>query len=763
MENNRQQAAAQQEYDREICGSKMWEYAENLLQKLTLEEKIGMIHGAQLFQTAGVERLGIPPLKMSDGPMGVRQEFLPSQWKTVGYSDDFVTYLPCNSAVAATWNRRIAFETGSVLGEEARGRGKDVILGPGVNIKRSPLCGRNFEYFSEDPYLTGELAAAYIQGVQLWDVAACVKHFAANNQETERLWVDVEIDEESLREIYLPAFYDAVKKGGVYTIMGAYNKVYGEHSCQSEFLLHQVLRKEWGFDGVIISDWGGVHDTEAAANSQLDIEMSVTDNFDDYFMARPLLEKIRSGEISEEVVDQKVKRILVLMQRLHMIGSEVSGKDGTDADSAQGTQQPDAGICRRRTGAYNTQEHRQKALEAARESIVLLKNEKHALPLPPEKQKRILLIGENAQQLHANGGGSAEIKALYEISPLMGLKSRLGGNAEVAFAQGYCRREEDTQKQQETNWQEKSLENGGGSRKKEGEAVSGNTPAADKEQQDIQQSIHQQDTRLQQRRELLREEAVRLAADYDTVIFIGGLDHTYDCEGNDRADMKLPYEQDLLIQRLLEVRKDLIVVMLAGSPVEMGSWISQADTVVWSWYAGMEGGNALADVLLGYVNPSGKLPETFYKTHQDCSAHAVGEFAGTKSVAYREGSFVGYRYNDKYQVEPEFCFGHGLSYTTFAYADARLDFEKSQVCCTLENTGAYDGSEVVQVYMRKKDAKFFQELKGFGKFHVKAGQKIQAAVTLAKIDIDAVYCIGSSSKDIRLTLEAADSQSGILS
>ncbi len=691
------------------------QYAEELLQKLTLEEKISMIHGAQLFQTAGVERLGIPPLKMSDGPMGVRQEFLPSQWKTVGLSDDYVTYLPCNSAVAATWNRKIAYETGSVLGEEARGRGKDVILGPGVNIKRSPLCGRNFEYFSEDPYLTGELAAAYIRGVQLWDVAACVKHFAANNQETERLWVDVEIEEESLREIYLPVFYDAVKKGGVYTVMGAYNKIYGEHGCQSEFLLNQVLRKEWGFDGVVISDWGGVHDTAAAANSQLTIEMSVADDFDDYFMARPLLEQIKAGEIREEVVDEKVRRILVLMQRLHMLG-----RDG----------QTGAG---RKSGAYNTKEHRQTALEAARESVVLLKNEKQALPLQKDRLKRILLVGENAQRLHANGGGSAEVKALYEISPLMGLKSRLGGNVQIAYAQGYCRREEDVAKgQEETNWQEKSLENGGGTQQQENAA-----------------NTDQMESKLQQKRERLQKEAVQLAAEYDTVIFIGGLDHTYDCEGNDRADMKLPYEQDLLLQELLAVKKDLIVVLLAGSPVEMGSWISQADTVVWCWYAGMEGGNALADVLLGDVNPSGKLPETFYKTLSDCPAHAVGEFAGKKSVAYREGSYVGYRYLDRHQIEPEFCFGHGLSYTTFSYTDVKLDFANKTVCCTLENTGRCDGSEVVQVYERRKEGKFFQELKGFEKVFVKAGQSVPVVVRLDQMDEDAVYCVGSSSRDIR--------------
>ena len=343
--------------------------AQEIVKQLTLEEKLGMIHGVQLFQTKGVERLGIPPLRMSDGPMGVRNEFEPAHWKTIDYSDDYVTYLPCNSALASTWNRGLAQKTGSVLGEEARGRGKDVILAPGVNIKRSPLCGRNFEYFSEDSYLTGELASAYIQGVQQWDVAACVKHFAVNNQETERLWVDVEIDESVLREIYLPAFYDAVKKGGSYTIMGAYNKLYGEHCCQSDFLLREILREEWGYDGVVISDWGAVHDTEKAANSELDIEMSVIPDFDDYFMADPLKQKIEAGEIDEAVVDQKVTRILMLMMRLHMLDGE------------------------RKSGAYNTPEHRQAALDVARESVVLLKNDDHQLPLCRERLHRVLLVG----------------------------------------------------------------------------------------------------------------------------------------------------------------------------------------------------------------------------------------------------------------------------------------------------------------------------------------------------------------------------------
>lgn len=704
------------------------ERAKEILKQLTLEEKIGMIHGSQLFQTKGVERLGIPSLKMSDGPMGVRQEFLPSQWKAVDLNDDYVTYLPCNSALASTWNRKQALEIGSVLGEEARGRGKDVILGPGINIKRSPLCGRNFEYFSEDPYLTGEMAAAYIKGVQLWDVAACVKHFAVNNQETQRLWVEVEIDEQSLREIYFPAFYDAIKQGGALTLMGAYNKLYGEHCCQSEFLLNQVLRKEWGFEGVIISDWGGVHDTELAANSQLDIEMSVTDNFDDYFMAQPLKKKIENGEIKEEVIDEKVLRILMLMQKLHMLDGE------------------------RKSGAYNTEGHRQKALEAARESIVLLKNEKQVLPLKKENLKRVLLIGENAQCLHANGGGSAEIKALYEISPLMGLKSQLGGNVEVDYTLGYCRKEDVSKKEgtQTENWQEKSLEHGGGAQKTDKENIEDNNAKIENIIAQSKESIS-----LEEKRKELREKAVCLAKEktYDAVIYIGGLNHEYDSEGNDRFDMKLPYEQDILIEELLKVRDDLVIVIQAGSPVEMERWIEQANTVIFYWYAGMEGGNALANVLLGKVNPSGKLPETFYKTHKDCSAHAVGEFAKEKNVAYKEGSYVGYRYNDKYQVEPRFCFGHGLSYTSFVYTEASLDFEKKQISCMIENTGAYNGSEVVQIYLRKDGSKFFQELKGFEKIFIKAGQKQQVTIALREMEKDSLYCIGSSSRDIRLSVK----------
>lgn len=701
---------------------KLRKKAEELTGKLTLDEKIGMVHGAELFATKGVERLGIPPLKMSDGPMGVRQEFQPTTWQTVGLSDDYVTYLPCNSALASTWNRELAYETGSVLGEEARGRGKDVILGPGVNIKRSPLCGRNFEYFSEDPYLAKEMAVPYIQGVQNWDVAACVKHFAANNQETERLWVDVEVDEKALREIYLPAFHDAVTKGGAYTLMTAYNMVKGSHCYANEHLLKDILRNEWKYDGTIISDWGGVHDTELAANSELDIEMSVTDNFDEYFLAEPLKKKIKAGEIEEKVLNEKVIHILMLMMRLHMI-------DGAEEQRL------------RKAGSYNTPEHRKSALQVARESVVLLKNEDDRLPLKAKEMKKLLLIGENAECVHSNGGGSAEIKALYEITPLMGIKTLLGGNTEVTYVPGYKR--DDVAADSDKNWQETSLEDGGGSMK------------------EIKSTV---DEAVKNERKRLREEAAELASKYDQVILIGGLNHEHDSEGNDRADMRLPYEQDELIQEVLKANPQTVIVMMGGSPVEMGEWISDAKAVVWNWYSGMEGGRALAEVLFGNVNPSGKLPETFYKKHTDCSAHAVGEFPGDTKVRYKEDVFVGYRYNDTFKIEPQFCFGHGLSYTTFAYENATVFEEENQiiVCCEVKNTGKVAGKEIVQVYLASKNREEnepIQQLKGFAKTELLQPGEMQVVEikmeVLGKIGLEEMkkeyeIRIASSLEDMRI-------------
>ena len=684
----------------------MEERIEKLLKELTLEEKIGMIHGDGLFRTKPVERLGIPAVKMSDGPMGVRQEFENDAWRAVGNSDDYVTYLPSNSAIASAWNREIAYEAGKVLGEEARGRGKDVILAPGINIKRSPLCGRNFEYMSEDPYLAGELAVPLIQGIQEADVAACVKHFALNNQETERLWVDVEVSDRALREIYLPAFEKAVKEGNSYSLMGAYNRYKGEHCCESQVLLHGILRKEWGYDGMVVSDWGAVHHTKEAAQSGLDIEMSVTDNFDDYCLANPLKEAMERGEISEALIDEKVRNILRMMFRLHMLDGE-----------------------ERSAGCYNTPEHRESVLEAARESVILLKNEEQRLPLSPGDTKKILVIGDNADRIHSCGGGSAEIKALYEISPLMGIKKLLGGNAQVTFVRGYVADDFENQ-DPEHNWQADSLENGGGTGKKsekekDRQEAAGTGIAAD-EKQDGRKAAGES-ARREEQRQKLREEAVKLASEYDTVIFVGGQNHLQDLEGQDRPDMRLPYDQDLLIEQLLQVRPDTILVLISGSPVEM-PWLSQARTLVWQWYSGMEGGTALAEVLFGKVNPSGRLPETFPACHTDCPAHCIGTFPGGKTVEYREGIYVGYCYYDTERVPVLFPFGYGLSYTEFAFSNLNIQVKKSgtqpqvEVSLDVTNTGDMEGKEIVQIYIGKKDSRVLRaakELKEFAKLTLK--------------------------------------------
>ena len=665
---------------------------EALVSKLTLDEKISMLHGTGLFHNGGIERLGIPELVMSDGPMGVRNDFEDAHWMVIGNSDDYVSYLPSNSALASTWNRKLAYETGTVLGEEARGRGKDVILAPGINIKRSPLCGRNFEYMSEDPYLTGEMAVPLVKGVQSADTAACVKHFALNNQETERLWVEVKVSERALREIYLPAFEKVVKEGQVYSLMGAYNRYNGEHCCESKTLLNHILREEWKFDGMVVSDWGGVHLTKEAATSGLDLEMSVTDNFEEYCMAKPLKKAVENGEIAEELIDEKVKNILRLMYRLHMLGE-------------------DAKI--RKPGSYNTPEHRQKILDAARESIILLKNDKNQLPLCQEKTRKVLVVGDNANRIQSYGGGSAEIKALYEITPLLGIKMLLGGNAKVDYVPGYYADNFDHMNT-ETNWQADSLENGGGSMGENG----GVAPE------------------ILEKQNAYREAAVKKAAEggYDTVIFVGGQNHFQDLEGHDRPDMKLPYAQDKLLEELLEVAPDTIVVMFSGSPVEM-PWIKRVHTLIWNWFNGMEGGTALAEILLGKVNPSGRLPETFPITHTDCSAHCIGEFPGGETVDYKEGIFVGYRYYDSRQVPVLFPFGYGLSYTEFVYSNLRVEgnYPDFKVSVDVTNVGSVAGKETVQIYVGKPDSpveRAVKELRGFAKLDLLPGETKTAEISL---------------------------------
>ncbi len=732
------------------------EKADRLLKALTLEEKIRMIHGDGLFRSGDVKRLGIPGLKMSDGPMGVRQEFHNASWIPVGRSDDYVTYLPSNSAVAATWNTALAGETGRALGEEARGRGKDVILAPGINIKRTPVCGRNFEYMSEDPCLTARLAVEMIRDIQESDVAACVKHFALNSQETERLWVNVETDERTLREIYLPAFEAAVKEGKSHTLMGAYNLFRGEHCCENRGLLDEILRNEWGYDGAVITDWGALHHTEAAARASVDLEMSVTDNFDEYYLAGPLLRAVREGRIPERLVDEKAAHILLLMLWLKMI-DVADGHDG-EVPGVRAVPRDD-----RKAGCCNTPEHRQAALKTARESVILLKNEDGRLPLAAEKIRRLLVIGDNADRLHALGGGSAEIKALYEISPLMGIKNLLGGNCRVDFARGYY--VEPEKEESEVNWQAASLggseekdaspAGGKAARENEAEEALGESPGSAGGAADASVSRKRRETLAdasvsRKRQELLRE-AVALAEKADEVILVGGLNHDHDVEGADRESLTLPYGQDELIEAVLDVKPDAVIVMRAGSPVSMERWCGRAKAVLWDWYAGMEGGKALAEVIFGRVNPSGRLPESLPCALEDSPALALGEYPGRKLIGeeaarmdarltemYREGRLVGYRYYEKYRVPVQYCFGHGLSYTSFACSNLRIektDREDLPYCLSLEveNTGDRAGKETVQVYIGRENPgpdEPVKALAAFEKLSLEPGEKQSVSVAL---------------------------------
>ncbi len=721
---------------------------DKLVKKLTLDEKIAMIHGASLFRSGAVERLGIPAIKTSDGPMGVRAEFMDDRWIPSGNQDDMVSYLPSNSALASSWNPALARKMGYVLGTEARGRGKDVILAPGINIKRDPRCGRNFEYMSEDPVLTKAMAVPFIQGVQENDVAACVKHFAANVQETGRLVVDETIDERTLYELYLPAFKAAVQEGGAYSIMGAYNKINGEYCCESKTLLDRILRDEWGYDGAVISDWGGVHNTKETTACSMDLEMSVFPDFDEYKLANPLKELIEKGEVSEDAVDAKVRNLLRMMYRLKMIGPK---KDS------------------REKGTYNAPASRETILRTAEESAILLKNENQVLPLDKKKVKKLAVIGANAAKVHSDGGGSAEIKALYEICPLAGLKMYLGGNTEVVYAPGYYVPAKP--KTFEVNWQAASLDDlkdttvGQATRDEAGE----NEGHLKGEQERLAQMERDKAEIHEKNPELFRQ-ALELAKDADAVIFVGGLNHDYDSEGFDRPDMKLPYEQDLLIEELLKVRKDAVITFVGGSPVEM-PWRNQAQAILWTYYAGMETGNAFAKMIFGEVNPSGKLAETFPDKYEDCVTAKNGQFGVWDKITLEEGLYCGYRYFDRQHITPAFCFGHGLSYTDFEYSGLTLKAEKGKdvkLTFTVKNVGKRAGAETAQIYIAPIAAQVDRpdkELKAFAKVELGAGRSKKVSLTLKQEDFmyfdtqlhkfiadagDYEILVGASCEDIRL-------------
>lgn len=665
-------AASSQVTDKEKV--QMEKRIEKLIKKMTLEEKVGLLHGNSKFYVAGVERLGIPEWSLSDGPHGVRAEINRHDWAYAGWTNDSASYFPTGTAFAAAWNPELAYRRGEVLGEEARWRKKDVLLGPGVNIIRSPLCGRNFEYMSEDPYMNSVLAVAYIKGLQSRDVACSVKHFAVNNQETNRTTVDVECSERALREIYLPAFKAAVQEGGALTVMAAYNKFRGEFCAENNYLVRKILRNEWGFDGVYVTDWGAAHSTVPSMEAGLDLEMgTLIDKYEDWYYANPLIEAVKSGKIPMSLVDEKVGDVLRVMIKTNVL----------DPKKRFGP------------GSMNTKEHQQATYDAAAEAIVLLKNQNNLLPLDFSSIKSLAVIGDNATRKHSNGGLSSEIKAVYEVTPLEALRAKWGDKVDIRFAQGY---------------------------EKLSTFVEGSNNG---------QSSGTFSSKTQESDALLKE-AVEVARTSDVALLVCGLNHDYDTESFDRLNMDIPYGQVELIQEVVKANPRTIVVMIAGSPLNMAAVDICSPAIVWAWFNGMEGGNALVDVLSGKVNPSGKMPFTTPVSLDQSPAHALGNFPGRDlKVNYEEDILVGYRWFDTKGLPVIYPFGYGLSYTTFNYSNLNTDkktydqADTIQATFTLTNTGDREGAEVAQLYVSDPVCSVMRpvkELKGFKKVFLKPGE-----------------------------------------
>ncbi|MEJ2585141.1 MAG: glycoside hydrolase family 3 C-terminal domain-containing protein, partial [Robiginitalea sp.] len=641
---------------------------DSIVNQMTLEEKAGMLHGTSMFTTAGVDRLGVPELKMADGPLGVREEISRESWAPLGLDDDYATYYPAGAGLSASWNPDMAYLFGSSVGAETRARGKDVLLSPAINIIRTPLGGRTYEYFTEDPFLNKKLTVPFIVGLQENDVAACVKHYAANNQETNRDFVDVQIDERTLREIYLPAFKAAVREAKAHSIMGAYNKFRGEYLCENDYMLNEVLREQWGFEGIVISDWAAVHSSVHALKSGLDVEMGTPKPFDEFFLADPLIDSAKAGKISEAEIDKHVRRILRLMYTIKSMGGETRAK-----------------------GSISTEAHFKDAYDIASESVVLLNNTKDILPLKAEGLASIAVIGANATKKNALGGFGAGVKTKREITPLEGLENRLPESVKLRYAEGYLERYAPKK-----------------------EAIFGEVT-----QQRVE-TVDELDPEL-------LEEAIEAAKNAEVAVIFAGSNRDYETEASDRLDLQLPFGQEELIERVLEVNPNTVVVMIAGAPFDIGRIKEKAPALVWSWYSGSEGGNALADVLLGAVNPSGKLPWTMPKSIDDSPAHATNSFPGDSAVSYAEKLLVGYRWFDTKNIKPLYPFGYGLSYTTFKIKNLRPDKEvltnmdTLYISAKVANTGKMDGKEVVQVYSSVPDSEVdrpAKELKGFQKVFV---------------------------------------------
>lgn len=686
---------AQQEVPTYLDSSKpIEERVEDALSRLTLEEKVALTHAQSKFCSPGVARLGIPEFWMTDGPHGIRPEVLWDEWEQAGWTNDSCVAFPALTCLAASWDPEIARLYGKSIGEEARYRNKTVLLGPGVNIYRSPLNGRNFEYMGEDPYLAGKMVVPYVQGVQQNGVAACVKHYALNNQEVNRHTTNVIVDDRALYEIYLPAFKAAVQEGNAWAIMGSYNLYKNQHGCHNQYLLNDILKGEWGFDGVVVSDWGGVHNTQEAITNGLDMEFGSWTNglsngasnaYDNYYLADPYLKLIREGKVGTKELDDKVRRILRLAYRTTMDRNRTYGS-----------------LC--------SEAHFAAARRIGEEGIVLLQNRNDLLPIDLNRAKRIAVIGENAIKMMTVGGGSSSLKVKYELSPLDGIRKRVGDQAEVIYARGYV-----------------------GDPSGEYNGV--------KSGQDLEDSRSPEE---------LIAEAVAVAKEADYVIFIGGLNKSahQDCEDADRKELGLSYGQDKVITALAKANKNLIVVNISGNAIAM-PWVKEVPAIVQAWYLGSEAGSAIASVLTGDVNPSGKLPFTFPASLQDVGAHKLGEYPGTPrsdgspivDQKYNEGIFVGYRWVDKEKTKPLFSFGHGLSYTTFAYgkavADKKVMGQNETLTITLPvtNTGSREGSEVIQLYISDLKSSLprpVKELKGFSKVKLAPGETREVTFTIGK-------------------------------
>ena len=665
---------------------------DDALSRMTLEEKVKILHAQSKFSSAGVPRLGIPEVWCTDGPHGIRPEVLWDEWDQAGWTNDSCIAYPALTCLAASWSKEVSGLYGKSIGEEARYRNKTVLLGPGVNIYRTPLNGRNFEYMGEDPYLSASMVVPYIKGVQQNGVAACVKHFALNNNEVNRHTTNVIVDDRTLYEIYLPAFKAAVTEAKAWTIMGAYNLYRDQHLCHNQYILNDILKNEWGFDGVVVSDWGGAHDTNQAITNGLDLEYGSWTNglklgkknaYDSYFLADPYLELLHSGKVGTKELDDKARRVLRLIFRTSM-----------------NRNRPFGSLC--------SDEHYAAARRIGDEGIVLLKNNASVLPISLDKVKRILVVGENAIKMMTVGGGSSSLKVQREVLPLDGIKAMVAGRAEVKYVRGYVG---------DVTGEYNGVTTG----------------------QDLKES---------RSAEQLIAEAVDEARKADCVVFVGGLNKSehQDCEDSDRTGLELPYGQDAVIEALAKANPNLVVVNISGNAVAM-PWANNVNAIVQAWYLGSEAGNSIADVLFGAVNPSGKLPFTFPTSLNNVGAHRLDAYPGIKrtdgsqyiDLEYKEGIYVGYRWAEKNKLKPQFAFDHGLSYTTFAYGKATADKktiaqgETITVSVPVTNTGEREGMEVVQLYISDPKCSVdrpVKELKGFEKVSLKPGETKTVTFTI---------------------------------